>query len=135
MRSLVKPQMILSRTSWGVDHLSIPEFVAKVGSMHEEGYRCVEIPLLFIMQFGTEKFRLLLQNYEVDYIPLIFSDGFLIPAKHSFTNHPHEGRTVAHHVAVLKAQLDELERSKLLEHIPYINSHRYLTVLTASPNV
>ena len=83
------------------------------------------MPLVFAILHGLNDFNTLLKKNDLEYIPLIFSDGAL-----SFSNfpavgklHPRPGKSVTSHLDVMYASINELQSHDIMKRVPYINCH------------
>lgn len=99
------------RTLWGVTRggggpMGTREALSKIKSC---GYDGVETPIGVAMVEGKGNFQGLLQDNNLKYIGMCFSQApnFLMPGAFGFENHPKPGESLNDHIDSLKAQIEE----------------------------
>ena len=129
------PELRLFATVWGLIEeaggpfplAKLPSLCAKLQSL---GYAGVEIPIAFVMQFGSSKFAALMASLGMTFIAQVFSSGGpptpgnLKIASEFGIEHAADAadtRDVATHKAVWGAQVQECARLRAVLHS--VNSH------------
>ncbi len=106
---------------------SLPALLAKVLSL---GYSGIEIPIAFVMRFGSSKFGALLAAHNATFIAQVFSSGapptpgnLGIASEYGITHLPDSAdtRDIGRHKAVWEAQVQEC--AKLQAVLSSVNSH------------
>jgi sugar phosphate isomerase/epimerase len=129
------PQLKLFACAWGLIEeaagpfplTSLPAIVRKLKAL---GYQGIEIPIAFVMKFGSSKFAALLEAEGMQFIAQIFSSAapptpgnLKIASEFGIEHLPDSAdtRDVARHKAVWGSQVDECAK---LRHVLYsVNSH------------
>lgn len=129
------PELRIYATVWGLVEdaagpfplAKLPALCAKLKSL---GYSGVEIPIAFVMKYGSSKFEALMRTLDMTFIAQVFSSGGpptpgnLDIASEFGISHPKDSadtRDVATHKAVWGAQVRECARLRAV--LQSVNSH------------
>jgi len=126
MAKVSKPfRLSLIRSLWGVikqadGHLTFEQAIPRIKAL---GYDGVETGVKIAMDLGPKHFKRVLDDNGLKYVAMVFTSGpaVVVPGADGdrYPNHPKPGRSVAEHIDVFKAQVDEALQLDPIK----INSH------------
>jgi sugar phosphate isomerase/epimerase len=82
---MAKPTLRIFRAFWGVIKQADGPWTIEhaVGKIAKAGYAGVECPIVTAMHYGIPKFRRLLDDHNLQYIAMAFTDGPVAPGRKS----------------------------------------------------